>query len=57
MHGGFADMIDVADLKKAFSEKLIKSGSMDEALTKALWLAYKKGISDGVEGKPAEIGH
>lgn len=42
-------MVDANEIKKVFAEKLLKSGSMDEALLKAIWVAYKQGILDGKE--------
>jgi hypothetical protein len=39
-------MIDVNKLKIEFAEKLLKSGSMDEALLKVVWVAYKQGFYD-----------
>jgi hypothetical protein len=39
-------MINISELKAIFSQKLIKSGSMDEAFTKACWVAYKQGLVD-----------
>lgn len=44
-------MITTAELKEIFVEKLSRTGSMDAALTKALWVAYKKGLADGAENK------
>ena len=38
----------VPDLLKVFSEKLDRTGSFDQAFTKAVWMAYKQGIEDGV---------
>jgi hypothetical protein len=39
-------MIDVAELRKAYGEKLERTGSFDEAFTKAVWTAYKAGLSE-----------
>lgn len=44
-------MISVDELKKQFYEKLASSGSLDQAFTKAVWIAYKKGIEDGSKRK------
>jgi hypothetical protein len=41
-------VIGVEILIEAFHEKLKTTRSMDAALIKALWLAYKAGYSDGV---------
>ncbi|MCX6010321.1 MAG: hypothetical protein NTW48_09915 [Chloroflexi bacterium] len=40
-------MLDVNELKKIFSVKLMNTASLDEAFTKAVWEAYKKGVEDG----------
>ena len=42
-------MLLIATLKKLFAEKLVATESMDAALTKALWVAYKQGYADGIE--------
>lgn len=42
-------MLDTAELKQAFSEKLAHTGNLDEAFTKAVWLAYKQGMKDAPE--------
>lgn len=34
-------------LKRQFTEKLHKTGSFDEAFTKAVWAAYLHGIEEG----------
>lgn len=39
-------MINTSDLTAEFAAKLAKTGSMDEALIKVLWLAYKAGVHD-----------
>ena len=39
-------MIDVNKLKQIFNDKLTKTGSLDEAFTKAMWTAYKQGLED-----------
>ena len=41
-------MIGVEDLVDTFRYKLAATGSMDAALTKAVWVAYKKGYDDGI---------
>ena len=38
----------VPNLLKIFSEKLDRTGSFDAAFTKAVWIAYKQGIEEGV---------
>lgn len=40
-------MILTEQLKQAFNEKLAKTGSLDAAFTKAVWLAYNAGLKDG----------
>ncbi len=40
-------MLDIADLKKIFSVKLMDTNSFDSAFTKSVWIAYKKGVEDG----------
>lgn len=46
-------MITTETLKKIFNEKLDKTGSMDQAFTKAVWVAYNAGLADGrAEHKP-----
>lgn len=42
-------MILVADLRQVFADKLAKTGSLDAALTKAVWVAYKQGLADGAK--------
>ena len=42
-------MLDVADLRAAFAEKLTKTGSLDAAFLKAVWLAYKAGLADATK--------
>ncbi len=37
-------MIDTNELKAVFNDKLAKTNSMDEAFTKAVWVAVKVGI-------------
>lgn len=38
-------MIDIDALKQVFREKLEKTGSMDEAFTKAVWVAFQAGTA------------
>lgn len=42
-------MINLTELRKVFSDKLIKTDSFDEAFAKIVWVAYKQGIADGGE--------
>lgn len=39
-------MLDTTTLKPIFAEKLLATGSMDAALLKVIWLAYKHGLAD-----------
>jgi hypothetical protein len=39
-------MLDVMQLKQVFNDKLAKTGSMDDAFTKACWIAYQAGLKD-----------
>ena len=39
-------MMDNREMVQIFADKLSKTGSMDEALVKAVWMAYNKGLSD-----------
>ena len=39
----------VDELKTLFAEKLAKTGSLDAAMTKAVWVAYTRGFADGIE--------
>lgn len=41
-------MITQEELVKVFYEKLAKTGSLDEALLKALWISYQAGLKDGI---------
>ena len=43
-------MILTSELVRVFYEKLANTGSLDAALTKALWVAYKAGLAEGREG-------
>ena len=40
-------MTDINELVALFADKLAKTGSLDAALTKACWVAYKRGYADG----------
>ena len=46
-------MLAVDELKRDFWEKLSLTGSLDDAFTKAVWNAYKKGIDDGRRDRPS----
>jgi hypothetical protein len=39
-------VIDIEQLRAAFAEKLTRTGSIDAAFAKAVWLAYKAGLAD-----------
>jgi hypothetical protein len=40
-------MINTDQLKQLFQEKLAATGSLDDAFTKAVWVAYSAGFDDG----------
>jgi hypothetical protein len=40
-------MLTTDKLRMVFKDKLEKTGSLDAAFTKAVWVAYKRGIADG----------
>lgn len=48
-------MINIEQLREAFTEKLTRTGSMDAAFVKAVWLAYKAGLADAPQA--TEKGH
>lgn len=35
-------MIDIAELRQVFAEKLAATGSLDAAFTKAVWVTYQR---------------
>jgi len=39
-------MICIEELKKEYADKLSRTGSMDAALLKVVWLAYQQGQKD-----------
>ncbi len=39
-------MINIGTLTQIFAQKLTTTGSMDQALKKACWVAYKQGLAD-----------
>jgi hypothetical protein len=39
-------MIDVQQLRKVFQDKLAKTGDLDDAFIKAVWVAYQQGLAD-----------
>jgi len=39
-------MINVTELRKIFSDKLLVTDNFDEALIKVLWVAYQQGVDD-----------
>ena len=41
-------MINIDQLRAAFAEKLTRTGSIDAAFRKAVWLAYKAGLADAI---------
>lgn len=40
-------MLDANTLRTVFAEKLLATHSMDDALLKVIWVAYKAGLADG----------
>lgn len=38
----FSMMIDIAELRKVFADKLAATGSLDAAFTKAVWVTYQR---------------
>lgn len=42
-----SEMMLVDELRKIFAEKLLKELDMDAAFTKAVWVAFKRGIEIG----------
>ena len=47
-------MLDIDILRKVFAEKLLKTGDLDKAFIKAVWVAYKQGIKDAEEKKVSQ---
>lgn len=47
-------MIDVAQLRKVYADKLEATGSFDQAFTKAVWVAFKLGIESTKKGNENE---
>jgi hypothetical protein len=39
-------MIDVQQLREVFQDKLVKTGNLDDAFIKAVWVAYQQGLAD-----------
>jgi hypothetical protein len=39
-------MIDMKTIQQVFTAKLTATGSLDAALQKAVWVAYKQGVLD-----------
>ena len=48
-------MIALDELKRIFTEKLQEAGSLDAALLKTCWVAYKAGVDDSKEKSDATI--
>ena len=44
-------MIAMTDLLVLFREKLEKTGSLDAALLKVVWVAYQRGLADAKDGQ------
>lgn len=50
-------MLDVAELREVFAEKLRRTNNMDAAFVKAVWVAYQKGLEDAKpDSKPTNSG-
>ena len=47
-------MINIEQLRAAYAEKLTRTGSMDAAFVKAVWLAYKAGLADAAQAPDKE---
>lgn len=43
-------MINMTELRETFNRKLSQTDSLDAAFTKAVWTAYKAGLSDAENG-------
>jgi hypothetical protein len=41
-------MIDVQQLREVFQDKLAKTGDLDDAFIKAVWVAYQRGLEDAL---------
>lgn len=39
-------MLTLAELNKLYAEKLLKTGSHDQAIKKIAWVAYQRGIKE-----------
>jgi hypothetical protein len=50
-----APVISVAELMKVFRDKLTKTGSLDAAFTKAVWIAYNAGLEQGLKQKEDQL--
>ena len=50
-------MIDVQQLREVFQEKLAKTGDLDDAFIKAVWVAYQQGLKDAGETPIKGIKH
>lgn len=48
-------MITVPELVEIFTDKLTRTGSLDAALTKVCWVAYKQGYEDGTTTPEVEL--
>jgi len=47
-------MITLDQLNIIFAEKLLATNSLDAALKKVTWVAYKQGYADAEENKPLQ---
>jgi hypothetical protein len=42
-------MVTMTEINKLYAEKLLETGSHDKAMLKVVWIAYQKGLADGIE--------
>jgi hypothetical protein len=42
-------MTSLDEIKAMFIDKLVRTGSLDAALLKAVWVAYNKGLEDALK--------
>lgn len=45
-------MIDLNKIKPIFAEKLLRTGSFDEAMMKVCWICYSAGVEEGKATMP-----
>jgi hypothetical protein len=47
-------MIDTRYLIEVYNDKLTKTGNLQDAFVKAVWVAYQAGLRDGINSKKVE---